>query len=198
MNSKDWKFKMGASGVWQVEDADESILIDTIETDSDRAAAIIAATIVERRLMQLFELRTVYDEKVNARLFMPSGPLGSFSTKIDLCRLMGWISSDAHRELVCLKDIRNAFAHHLQIKDFKSQKIADKCQNLKLIDSYMRTSENVEGSPIVTITSPRPKPCMWVHDFDNRKSNPKSRYLYTVQLFLFALATIDTSISPLL
>ena len=44
-----------------------------------------------------------------------------FSNKIDLAFLLGLLTKEAHRDLKTMKDIRNKFAHNLEVKDFQSQ-----------------------------------------------------------------------------
>ncbi len=116
---------------WILADGEQAAAIDSIDGASDRAAAIIAGSLVEIRLTAAIKMHLkVSNEKIESNLFRPSGPLGSFSNKIDLAFLMGIISERAHKEISTIKDIRNKFAHYLDIVDFESQHIKDKCINL--------------------------------------------------------------------
>jgi DNA-binding MltR family transcriptional regulator len=92
-------------------------ILDGVEPDrnlpriiADRTAAIIAATVVEARLSSALEKRFQRDEKIQSEFFRSSGPLGSFSAKIDLAYLMGSLTKDAWHDLDLMKNIRNKFA----------------------------------------------------------------------------------------
>ena len=81
--------------------------------DSDRAAGIVGAVLVEESLTALLKSRLLPDEDLIRELFRSSGPLGAFSVKINTGFLMGLYSSTARRELETIKDIRNEFAHRV-------------------------------------------------------------------------------------
>jgi DNA-binding MltR family transcriptional regulator len=121
--------------VWISLSADEHSAIEDMEaTKSDRAAAIVAAALLEERLAEAIKTKLHREKEVVERLFRPSGPLGSFSAKIDLGFLMGLYSKDAHADLVAIKEIRNEFAHRLRTKNFTSQRVRDLCQNIEVSD----------------------------------------------------------------
>lgn len=72
------------------------------------------------------------------RLFRKSGPLSSFSAKIDLARLLAMTSSAIHSDLHILRDIRNEFAHSVLDKNlipltFQTPRIKEKCLALKCV-----------------------------------------------------------------
>jgi hypothetical protein len=69
-------------------DADKPIL-EEIEKQTDRAAALIATSYLEDRLVEAIKARTVRDQNVEKDMFRNSGPLGSFSAKIDLGFMLG-------------------------------------------------------------------------------------------------------------
>ncbi len=109
--------------VWMIGSDEESAALEELSSASDRAAAILAAVIVENRLTDALKKILHDDTKVANEMFRSSGPVGVFSAKIDLAFLVGLCSADARRELVTVKDIRNAFAHSLAVTDFNTQKI---------------------------------------------------------------------------
>lgn len=117
---------------WVLADGEQAAAINDIDGASDRAAAIIAGSLVETRLTEAIKLHLlkIKSETIEKSLFRPSGPLGTFSTKIDLAFLMGILTERAYKELVTIKDVRNKFAHHIDIVDFRSHHIMDKCVNL--------------------------------------------------------------------
>lgn len=166
---------------WFVETEDELAAIDEMESASDRTAAIVTASLVETRLTNTLTAGLQHDEVLFDRLFRTSGPLGSFSSKIDLARLMGAISEDAHHDLVILKNIRNIFAHQFKPASFSEQRISDLCKNFRLIETMICDMEE-EEPPMkhARIT-------LKVADYHRHRQTPRGRYILTAHLFVAAL-----------
>jgi hypothetical protein len=79
----------------QVSGSDEESvcsIIAELEHDSDRAAGIVGAVLVEESLTTLIRSRLIADEELLQELFRASGPLGAFSVKIKLAFLLGLYS----------------------------------------------------------------------------------------------------------
>jgi hypothetical protein len=111
---------------------------EQVEFDSDRAAGIVAGSIAERRLEQAVRSRIRSDKPMITRdLFRPSGALGPFSIKIDVAYLMNILTDDAYKDLVNLKNIRNDFAHDLELDSFDAQSVRDRCSNFILVDRHI-------------------------------------------------------------
>lgn len=102
------------------------------KTDSDRAAAIVAATFVEDHITRLVQWHLEQDEKLLGELFKPGSPLGDFGVKVNLGYLLGLYSKVAWKELYTIRTIRNKFAHKLEVRDFKNDKMRGLTENLKL------------------------------------------------------------------
>jgi hypothetical protein len=109
---------------WTLEDHEVEAIKGLAKSD-DRTAAIIGATVVEARLRSALEKRFQRDEKIEKEFFRSSGAMGSFSAKIDLAFLMGSLTKDAWHDLDLMKDIRNKFAHRIDVLDLKTQQIRD-------------------------------------------------------------------------
>jgi DNA-binding MltR family transcriptional regulator len=103
---------------------------EDIENSSDRAAAIVAAAFLEDHLAIALKRHFHQDEKILNETFRSSGPLGSFSAKINMAFLVGLCSKEACKELHTIKDIRNEFAHKGLTRDFNSQRVRDLANNL--------------------------------------------------------------------
>lgn len=181
-------------GAWVFLNEYERSVLDALDHDSDRAVAIIVGSMIEERLKRALLSNMERHKPIEERMFQPSGPLGPFSAKIDLAFLMGLISAEAHRDLAIFKDVRNAFAHHLNIQDFRSQAIRDKTTNLKLVHSYV--SELPDGQSSVGL-APQAKPAVWVRGAIDRKRRARDRYLMTAQIFTVKLWPIDLPSWPL-
>jgi DNA-binding MltR family transcriptional regulator len=103
---------------------------EDIDNSNDRAAAILAAAILEDHLAIALKKRFHEDEKILNETFRSSGPLGSFSAKINMAFLVGLCSKATCKELHTIKDIRNEFAHKGLTMDFNSQRVRDLANNL--------------------------------------------------------------------
>lgn len=84
-------------------------------------------------------------------MFRGGGPLGDFSNKIDLAYLLGAISSEAAEELHNICRVRNAFAHQFGLVDFKDQKVAHLCANLKIFEKCRITMTRADEEDTATI-----------------------------------------------
>jgi hypothetical protein len=101
-----------------------------IDNSPDRAAAIVAASFIERHLELALKARLLRDEDYLKEMFRSSGPLGSFASKIRMAYLLGICSKETTKDLETIKNIRNAFAHDVLIVDFETQRIRDLANNL--------------------------------------------------------------------
>jgi hypothetical protein len=123
--------------MWIYPDKTDRVAFDKATTEieesfSDRAAAIVAATFVEQHLTSFLQSKLLKDEPIMKELFRVSGPLGSFGTKIDLCYLHRFYSKAAWKELDTIKEIRNSFAHKMDIDSFDCQRMNALSRNLTL------------------------------------------------------------------
>lgn len=182
-----------ADGLWAFLDQGERSILDVLDHDSDRSVAVITGAMIERRLEQAIRNRSCRNETIEARLFNPSGPLGTFSAKIDLAYLTGIISDVAHHDLVIFKDIRNLFAHNLAIQRFNSQRIKDRAKNLRLVDSLVADLAQKPGAALSTRINFEPDrtPAIFVTHASARKKRARDRYLMTAQLFTIRFAVIN-------
>src|SRR5437016_12606 len=87
--------------------------------ESDRSAAILAASYLEHCLEEYLLLRLVAGPTVNA-LFDGFAPLATFSAKIDIAFAVGLLPRHIQEDLKRIKKIRNLFAHELDSLTFES------------------------------------------------------------------------------
>lgn len=155
---------------------------DQLEHDSDRAAGVVAGTFVEQRLTELLRSRwpkTPLATKLDEKLTHSSSPLGSFSVKIDVAHLFGLITETARNELQQMKEIRNRFAHRLDISSFTHQEISSRCSNLNLFTTVI-------GKAPPPFVRPQEKLEEAEHRFgapNDYWRNPRSRYIFTAMTF---------------
>lgn len=114
-------------------------LVEEINGESDRAAAIVGAAWVEEALSDSIAAFLQEHNDSRKRLFSGNGPLATFSSKIDLSRLLGIVSDNIWSDLHRIRGIRNEFAHHIAHKadntrlTFGTAHIADKCLALHCV-----------------------------------------------------------------
>ena len=100
--------------------------------ESDRGAALIAAAALDFELGELLRDLLVDNSKVANEMLAQSRPLASFSTRIDMVYLLGWMDPAVRRELHFIRKIRNEFGHTYDDVTFSSPKIKSLCEHLKL------------------------------------------------------------------
>lgn len=155
---------------------------EQVEFDSDRAAGIVAGSIVDTRLEHAIQSKLRDDRDIMGRLFNANGALGAFGTKIDLAYLMGILSSDAYADLKILQKIRNDFAHNLELASFDEQSIRDRCKNFKLVDRHIGPVPEINPADIGGDPLARPNPYMGLPDHAEKLSDPRFRYVMTAQI----------------
>jgi hypothetical protein len=162
---------------------------EQIEFDSDRAAGIVAAALVERRLEEALQKRTMRVEKaIIQKLFLPSGALGSFSVKIDLAFLLNLVTDKAHRDLITINKIRNDFAHKLDLDDFDIQSVKYRCLNLKIVDDYVGPIPDItDDKSLDDLRSSGRKSYLGLPDHSRRLRDPRFRYVMTAQVLSYEL-----------
>ena len=112
-------------------------MIKEVESGSDRAAAILAASCVEDQLAFAIKCKLRRDdESVIRDMFQVRGPLGSFSAKISMGYLLGLYDKETRKELDTIKEIRNTFAHRAYACHFETQRIRDLASNLSLSQRF--------------------------------------------------------------
>lgn len=162
-------------------------LLMELGKETDRSAAIICATVVDVALTQGLVRFLHSNKKITDKLFEPSNALGSFSAKIDLGRLVGLYGDEAHRDLHTMRNIRNAFAHSLEIHDFKSQQIRDLAKNFKIVERHTHDVSN------------KKRPKVWVIGLEKREDaldDPRDRYLLTASVMTVGLALAESAQMP--
>lgn len=115
-----------------VEQLDDSFFKFQLEQESDRACAVLGAAHLDFLLGKAIEnnLPNVQDV-ADGLLRNPKAPLATFSARIDLAYALGIIDNDTRDDLNNIREIRNDFAHQVQVHSFDDDdRIRDKCMNL--------------------------------------------------------------------
>jgi DNA-binding MltR family transcriptional regulator len=102
----------------------------SLDPETDRGCALMAAAYLDSELEKLLRKYLVNNDAVQSQLFEHSGPLGSFSSRIDLAYLLGLIGRNAHRDLHLIRRIRNEFGHVPRPISFDDPQLASRCREL--------------------------------------------------------------------
>ena len=115
------------------------VLAEELEGESERAAAIVGAAWVEDSLGGALASFLIPHAEAWKSLFSGSGPLATFSTKIDLACLVGMISEAIRSDLHSIRQVRNEFAHQIAHRvqhtrlGFATQHLRDRCLSLRCV-----------------------------------------------------------------
>jgi hypothetical protein len=158
--------------------------------ESDRAAGIVAAVLVEEALTTLLQSRLNRDQDLLREIFRSSGPLGAFSVTINMGFLMGLYSEVARKELQTIKEIRNEFAHRIA-RSFSYDRIRDLANNLSLsekVEFHLVPRANGETVIYIGTKPPGDEPSTPVlPPITSEKLVPRERYLRACQFHSGAL-----------
>jgi DNA-binding MltR family transcriptional regulator len=175
---------------WVLE-KEEAEALQELNSASDRAAGIVAATILERRLKSLLK-RLLLDYAKNSStsihldMFRASGPFGSFSSKINLTYMLGICSTEAWRDLDYIREIRNEFAHIPGTNSFKSQRVADLCRNLKKFELHIFPDDTKDAAMDIS-------PKIFEANLTDQLASPRQRYLLCVRFYTGLFSVYPTA-----
>ena len=146
---------------------------------SDRAAAIIAASVLDDTLRELLEAGLVPERPSGIDPFAPGQELGSFMSRAKMAFLFGLIDDSERKRLALVAKIRNEFAHLAQEMSFSSSRVADRCREL---------------SPPVQLVPPRYVPgdleIEKLHEFKTpiaNRDNPRALFEEATLFLLYVL-----------
>jgi hypothetical protein len=104
--------------------------LELLNKESERGAALIAATMIEDLLERCIWAFLIEHEDVKRLLDGFNAPLGTLSARALAAFALGLISEKEYRECERLRKIRNVFAHNVRAS-FTDQSVADMCANLE-------------------------------------------------------------------
>lgn len=107
------------------------------ERESDRAAAIVVAAMLDDALKSLLRKRLVESMTPDRSILDGyNAPLASFSARIDAARQLGLISRHLARDLHLIRKIRNEFAHSPLECTFATERIGNWVRALDEASDY--------------------------------------------------------------
>jgi DNA-binding MltR family transcriptional regulator len=167
--------------VWITASDDDKPILEEIQKQTDRAAALIASAYLEERLIEAIKARIVRNEDLEGRLFKGSGPMAAFAVKIDLGFMLGIYGDRVRRAFHTIREIRNEFAYKPQPRDFNSQRISDLCKNIRMV-ANIEMKNKTDGSHVKFSLEP--------------DGTPRTDFLNAVK-YLLALTDMETKKLPL-
>jgi hypothetical protein len=104
--------------------------VTELRRESDRGLALVAAALIDDRLAET--LRSFFCESVPTGKLIDEGnaPLGTLSSRADVCFALGLIDDYEFREIGLLRKVRNEFAHAKHGLSFQNDRIRGLCSSL--------------------------------------------------------------------
>ena len=116
-------------------------LTEEFAGESDRAAALVAAALLDENLESLLKAYLIDDAREAEVLLGTS--LQSLGARVRAAYLLGLISRDEMGDLRQIKEIRNHFAHHLHVS-FQDSYVARACKRLRLVRRVVVDMESID------------------------------------------------------
>ena len=108
-----------------------TLLHDEFEKETDRAAVIVAASMLDELLRTLLVAKLVPVSSSSDELFDGSNaPLGTFSARIEIAYRTGLVSVKFARDLHLVRRIRNDFAHNIHGASFDDTRVKQRISEL--------------------------------------------------------------------
>jgi hypothetical protein len=175
---------------WTLRDAKrESAIVDNIDKGDDRSAAILAGAFLEDRLTLAIKTRLIPDLQVQGKLFKGYGPLATFAAKIDLAYLMGILNKNSRNVFHTIREIRNRFAHRLDLNDFNSPMVSDLCKKLFTLEivklMFEQTKKDFAASG--ELTQDKEFLLFVVGSLVQLPDTPRNSYMSTIKLNILIL-----------
>ncbi|HHF3077038.1 MltR family transcriptional regulator [Vibrio diabolicus] len=101
---------------------------EIIKGESDRGAVLIAAAMVELELENLLKAKLVDTDKKKDPIFEHNGPLGNFSSKIEMAYRLGLITQKQNLMFNTFRKLRNQFAHSSVSLSLENDAIKDQLE----------------------------------------------------------------------
>ena len=112
-----------------------------LQSESDRGAVLVASSMIEEALKNLLMAKLVPSSTKQDPLFNGgNAPLGTFSSKIEMAYRLGLIRREWKELLYIFKNLRNDFAHNVEVNNFKIPKVRDRFVSLMEKDQCLRNA----------------------------------------------------------
>lgn len=125
------------------------ILHSEFDKESDRAAVILAGSIVDELLKSLLSAHLVAVTSSKDDLFDgPNAPLSDFNARIEMAYRLGLISVKFTRDLHLIRKIRNEFAHNIHGCSFDDARVSSRIVELSKSHGIISRSKHKYPKPL--------------------------------------------------
>jgi DNA-binding MltR family transcriptional regulator len=150
---------------------------DLVAKETDVGGVLIITSYIDSCLERVLR-STLKKGNTLDNLLKSGGALSTFSSRCDLCYVLGLISKEFYNDLKKISEIRNTFAHHHLTANFENEKVKNNCNELKMPDNYLYASNT--QSNIIELTQ-----CF---------KSPKVRFSYTAFSAIDLLVKLKISV----
>lgn len=167
--------------------------ISELLSEKPRASAIVGAAILDTVVLETLKRYMPRATGTRDQLLTPvGGKLGDADVRAKLLYVMGVLTKAAFSDVQLVGQIRNKFAHHLEIRDFLDEPVRDLCARLSLIDTVVFPLDQIRDK---TISGNR----FWESDLLAKRRDPKQRFVVTIKVLTEAMieTSLDKRPSPL-
>ena len=106
-------------------EAEQKQFHESLDHETDRGCCLMAASYLEYQLEIVIKKLLVNNLTTYEKLFDFNGPLGTFSSKIEMAYSLGLIGPKVRQDLNFLRKIRNSFAHEHKLLSFSDKPMCD-------------------------------------------------------------------------
>jgi DNA-binding MltR family transcriptional regulator len=110
---------------------DLASFVEELRRETDRGLALVATALIDERLLETLRAFFCKTHLAAKLLDEQSSPLGTFSSRTDMCFSLGLIDDFEHKEIGLLRKVRNEFAHAKHGLNFKSPEVQGFCSSLQ-------------------------------------------------------------------
>ena len=101
---------------------------------------------IDSKLERILDICLLNNKAKKDLIYGANAPLGTFSSKANLCSALGFITEKEFEEINIIRKIRNEFAHKLEELSFAKQPICDFCLQLKADPPFdFKTEKDYRG-----------------------------------------------------
>lgn len=116
---------------------------DVLSGENDIPAILVAASYIDASLASILK-RKLRESSVSDRLLDINGPLGSITSRADVCYSLGLVERKLYQDLLLISCIRDKVAHHNNELSFTTSSIKKLCNKLGYVAS-LKNGNSVES-----------------------------------------------------
>lgn len=105
--------------------------LELLDKESARGKVLISTGFIEEQLKEVILAFVLQDAAATELVEGANAPLGTFSSRITACFVLGLISEAERHDLTLIRRIRNDFAHDIHTS-FDTRSVVDRCKELLL------------------------------------------------------------------